>query len=328
MAELIKTGITKLLNGVAPNINAYKIEKETRKIGWSICRGILLFCMSFVLLYPLIYMISVAFRPQEQIFDPTVIWVPKSLTWDNIITAYKLMEYPTALKHTAILGIVSSILQVISCAVVGYGFARFKFKGKSLLFAMVIFTIIVPPQTVIIPLYIEYRFFDFFGLGRLIGLLRGEDLTANLLNTVWAFYLPAIFGVGIRSGLFIYMFRQFFRGMPVELEDAAYVDGCGPVRTFIKVMVPNAAPVFLTVFLFSLVWYWNDYFFTSMFSNQFTVSTVLTSRQVIDVATSQREFSIAHQQAGCLLAIMPVLTLYIFLQKYFTESIERTGIVG
>ncbi len=327
MAELIKTGFIKLIKDPT-NLFSKKGINKAKKTTWSIVRGILLFCLCFVLLYPLIYMISVAFRPVEQIFDPTVVWIPKSITFDNIKEAFIRMEYLTALKHTVILGIISSLLQVISCAVVGYGFARFNFKGKNFFFAMVLFTIIVPPQTIIIPLYMEYRFFDFFGLGKLIGLLSSKTLTVNLLDTVWAFYLPAIFGTGIRSGLFIYMFRQFFRGMPVELEDAAYVDGCGPIQTFIRVMVPNAGSVFLTVFLFSLVLYWNDYFFVSMFSSKFTVSTVLTSRQMIDTETSIKEFSIGHQQAGCLLAILPVLILYIFLQKYFTESIERTGIVG
>jgi multiple sugar transport system permease protein len=160
-------------------------------------------------------------------------------------------------------------------------------------------------------------------------------VSVNLLDTMWTFYLPAMLGTGIRSGLFIYIFRQFFRGMPKELEDAAGIDGCSHFGTFVRVMVPSAMPAFLTVFLFSFVWYWNDYFFSAMFfTSQYTISlrlAILPARlqQLEQWAHQGDPFRIVAQiQAGSLLAVGPVLVLYIVLQRYFTESIERTGIVG
>jgi len=206
-------------------------------------------------------MLSTAFRPLDEGMDPSVVWIPKQFTMANITDVIKAMHYPLAIWHTVQIGVVSAILQIISCAIVGYGFARFKFKGRDALFFMVIFTILVPPQTIIIPSYLQFRYFDFFGLTKILNLFTDNPISVNLLNTGWTFYLPSILGVGIRSGLYIYVFRQFFRGMPKELEDAALIDGCGPVKTFLKVMAPNANSAFLTVFLFSIVWQWNDYFF-------------------------------------------------------------------
>ena len=135
----------------------------------------------------------------------------------------------------------------------------------------------------------------------------------------------------------ILIFRQFFKGLPRELEDAAYIDGCGPFKTFIRVMVPNAASSFLTVFLFSVVWYWNDYYVsTTFFTDTKTVALMLTNldnelkiKLFNDptVQISPRE-QIVWKEAGCLISIAPILILYAFLQKYFTEGIERSGLVG
>lgn len=147
-------------------------------------------------------------------------------------------------------------------------------------------------------------------------------------------YIPALFCNGIRAGLFIYLFRQFFRGLPKELEDAAYLDGCGPFKTFISVMVPNAASSFLTVFIFSIVWYWNDYYVSSMyFSNANTISMKIdniattVSLYLTGEVGNALDF-VVWMEAGCLLAITPIVIMYIFLQKYFTEGIERAGLAN
>ena len=133
----------------------------------------------------------------------------------------------------------------------------------------------------------------------------------------------------------ILIFRQFFRGLPKELEDAACIDGCGALRTFISVIVPNSIPAFLTVFLFSFVWYWNDHYMSTVFfTNTKTVALALknidnelkTFFNSATVEISTRE-QIVWKEAGCLVSIAPVLLMYIFLQKHFTEGIEHSGIV-
>lgn len=307
---------------------------------WKLVRFLILTGISFVLLYPIMYMVSVGFRPSGDLFDPTVIWLPNSLTFENLAESFKAMEYPVVLFNSVKISLVTSIIQVIACSIFGYSFARLKFKGHNFLFGILILTIIVPPQMVTIPSFLQFRFFDFFGIGSLIGVITGKPLQINLVDTLFVFYLPALFGLGIRSGLFIFIFRQFFRNMPKELEDSAYVDGCSILSTYFRIIIPNAGTVFLTAFLFTIIWYWNDYFYAGLFLNKMrTVSTSLyniTSELTNYVSAKSKGTSFTYDpyvfitriQAACILVITPVLLMYVFLQKYFTESIERTGIVG
>ncbi|MBQ8687191.1 MAG: carbohydrate ABC transporter permease [Ruminococcus sp.] len=298
---------------------AYMRRSRLFGIVWPIFRFFILFGLCFVIVYPLIYMISCAFRAPEDMSDPTVMWIPRTLTLEVIQETMEVMNFWSTLGTTVFLNVGCSLVQVASCAVAGYGFARFKFKGRGLLFGIVVLMILVPTQVISIPQYMLFRYFGPF----------------NLINTPLCMYLPAAMGVGIRSGLMIFIFRQFFKGLPKELEDAAYLDGCGPFKTFIKVMIPNAKSSFLTVFLFSVVWYWNDYYVSSTFftKNQTValmlknLSTLLSQTLFNNADVSPRE-QIVWMEAGCLLAIAPILIMYVFLQKHFTEGIERSGLVG
>ena len=309
---------------------------------WKLARGFILFGLCFVILYPLLYMISCAFRAKEDMHDPTVMWIPRHITLDILKQTMKAMHFKNTLKNTLLLNIGCSLVQVISCAVTGYGFARFQFKGKKLLFGIVIMMILVPPQILAIPQYMEFRYC--FGIEPLMQNLaqhgkisRSLAQEFNLINTPLTMYLPALTGNGIRAGLMIFLFRQFFRGMPKELEDAAYLDGCGAVRTFLQVMLPNAGSVILTVFLFSVVWYWNDYYVSStFFTNNQTIALMLKNldtqlaREIFhseNADISIRE-KIIWLESGCLISVMPLLILYVCMQKYFIEGIERSGITG
>lgn len=317
-------------------------EKTKRKLlvasgnfGYKFFRFLLLSSMCFIILYPVIYMFSVAIRQSVDLYDPTVIWIPKHFTLDNFSLVIETLDYFKLLVNTLWYSAVSTLLSVASCALAGYGFARFNFKFKGLLFTLLLFTIIVPPQIVSIPLYLQYADFDFFGITAIIKSISGADFKINLLDTPLTLFIPALLGAGLRSGFLIYVFRQFFRGMPAALEDAAYIDGCGVFSTFLKIIVPNASGSFLVVSLLSFVWYYNDYFFTSMyFSKVPTVSVGLASlqgmlRAAVEGDQNADPYSIiAQMQAGCLLAIIPLTIAFLFLQKKFIKSIESSGIVG
>ena len=300
---------------------------------WPIFRFLILFGLGFVIMYPMLFMISSAIRPQYEMNDPSIMWIPKTFTINNIVETWNAIKYPTLLWNTLSVNIVCSLLQVVTCSITGYGFARFKFKFRGLLFVIVILQIIVPTQIVLIPQFMQFRYFDVFGIfGAILG--NGEGL--NLTDSPWALYLQALCVNGIRSGLFVLLFRQFFRGLPKELEDAAHLDGCGPFSTFIRIMVPNARTSFLTVFIFSLVWYWNDSYVSGMFytksntialqvSNLFeTISSWLNGGTIQGIPQQYMVWI----EAGCLLSLIPILLIYCFLQKYFIEGIERSGITG
>lgn len=301
-------------------------KKKSGERIWSFFRFVILLGIGFIVLYPLIYMVSCAFRERSDMNDPTVMWLPRHYTLNIIKETWRAMDFGSTLKNTIFLNIGCSLVQVMSCAVTGYGFARFDFKGKKMLFGIVIMMILVPPQVISLPLYTQFRFFGIKGL-----------FSVNLIDSMLTMYLPAMTANGIRSGLMILIFRQFFRGLPRELEDAACIDGCGPFMTFVRVMIPNAASAFLTVFLFSVVWYWNDYYVsTAFFTDTRTVATVLydldsrLSRALYGdarIRPSAREL-IVWKEAGCLMSILPILIMYVFLQKHFTEGIERSGLAG
>lgn len=269
-------------------------------------------------------MISCAFRESADMNDPSVMWIPKNFTLDIIKDTVKAMDFGNTIKNTLFLNVGCSVVQVISCSVTGYGFARFDFIGKKFLFAIVIMMILVPPQVISLPLYTQ---FVNFGIG---------SFRINLIDNMLTMYLPAITANGLKAGLMIMIFRQFFIGLPRELEDSAYIDGCSPFRTFVLIMLPNVLPAILTVFLFSVVIYWNDYYTSSVFfRNTKTLALVLENLDnelkmhlfgSAEVQISQRE-QIVWKEAGCLLSITPVLFMYVFLQKYLTEGIENSGIV-
>ncbi len=282
-------------------------------------RTVFLIGMSFVMLYPVIFMLSSGFKSLQDIYDPTVVWLPQHFSLEPMEIALEVLDYVSAVGKTLKMTIPSVLLQLITVLLAGYGFARFRFRGKKLLFGLLIFTIIVPVQSYIIPLYVNFK-------------------SLGLLNKDLLFYVQALFGMGIRSGLYIFMLRQFFRNMPLELEEAAMIDGCGPMRTFTRIMLPNAGPMIATVLVFSLVWYWNDYYLSSMFYNgSFPISVNLTSLSSL-LKNSNMVSGIAEQElmfmresilaCGCLVTILPLLVLYIFAQRFFTEGLERSGIVG
>lgn len=310
-----------------------------RRVGdkvWPIFRFIILFGLAFIILYPMLFMISCAFRPQYEMNDPSIMWIPKTFIVSNISEVWQATHMGSVLWNTISVNVICSLLQVVTCAITGYGFARFRFKGRGLLFIIVILQIIVPTQVILIPQFMQFRYFDIFGIISAIAPNANGDPGINLTNSPMALYLQAFFVNGIRAGLFIFIFRQFFRGLPKELEDAAHLDGCGPFGTFIRIMVPNAKTSFLTVFIFSLVWYWNDSYVSNMFFSEAdtialqignlysTISSWLNGGTPTGVAQDY----IVWIEAGCLISLLPILIIYCFLQKQFIEGIERSGITG
>lgn len=303
---------------------------------WSLSalRTAVLAVLAYQLLYPLLYMLSMSLRRPEDAMDPSVIWVPKSFTLSNFSDTQRVMDFWDAFGNSMYIGIGCGLLDVFACAFVAYGFARFRFPLSNLLFSLVLLTLIVPVQTIILPLYADMKYFDAFGLLKLASTVTGGTGSVSLIGSYSSFYLPSLFAMGLRSGLFIFIFRQFFKGMPMELEDAAYMDGCGPFKTFFRVMLPNAKNAIITVFLFSFVWHWNEYYMSNLFlgSVKKNFAIALSSlrvdlQSVVNVQTISDPLAVVTRiQAGALLSILPLLLLYLVTQRYFTDSIEHAGI--
>ena len=299
----------------------YKQIRTGGRIAKGLFRALFLMGVGFVMLYPILFMISNSFKSVSDALDPTVVWIPSGTDMFNFKMAFKLLKFSDTMKNTLLLVVPCVVIQVITCLFVSYGFARFEFRFKGLLFGLLIFSLIVPVQTYIIPLYVNMK-------------------NMHLLNTYWQFYIMAALGTGIRSGLYIYIFRQYFRGLPKELEEAAYLDGCNPLRTFLHIMVPNVKGAILVVFVLSIVWYYNDYTLTGMLLNSdYPLSISLTGVSTALNNTVQgmvgqtmgsdiKLLSESILSAACLIVALPLIGVYVAVQKHFTEGIERSGLVG
>lgn len=305
-----------------------KIIKKTAAIVLSVLRLILLAGVSFVILYPLATKILTSFKTVEDVYDMSVHYIPKNWTLNNYIRAWNFLEIPKLAFNTLFIPFIISLVQTVSATCVAYGFARFDFKGKNLLFFIVLLGMIIPPDLILLPLYNKFRYFDIFGI---IELISGEPL--NLLDTVIPFLMLGITCTGLKNGLYIFILRQYFRGLPKELEEAAYVDGANTMTAFIKVFLSSAKPIMMTVFLFSFVWQWLDDLYTTVFMQNVPMLTtglyrlVSNSEGVSAGVSNLSEFSLM-RNCGMLFLIIPVLVLYIFCQRHFTESVDRAGLVG
>ena len=300
-------------------------KKNAANVAVNIVRYFFLLALSYVVLYQLFFMISYSVRPRGDLYNPSVVWIPTSLTFEHFQNAFEQLDYLNTGLVSLWLMEVSALIEVMMCAVVAYGFARFDFREKNLVFFLVLVTIIVPVQLLIIPMYINYSHFDIMGIGKfLIDTFNLPDFRPSIVNTGLTFWLPSLFGVGVRSGLFIFIYRKFFEGLPRELEEAAYVDGAGPLRTFVSVILPSSGVVFLTVTIFSTIWHWNESYLTSMY-NQLNPPLAV---QLENIKSTILKDSRSAGMAACLLFIAPVLIMYMFLQRKFVQSIDRVGIVG
>lgn len=316
--------------------NPAKARKKVRQVIVSIIRHIFLIGLSYVVLYPILYMLSNAFKPVAQYYDPSIVWIPKSLTLDNFHIVSLVMDIGAVFKETLITEILPAFISTGICMMVGYGLAQFRFKGRSLIVAAVILTIIVPPQTISASLYSSYRYFDFLGILELLHGLIPKVNTLNLIGTSWVTILPALLGVGLKSGIFIFIYMQFFTGLPKELQEAAAIDGCGPFHTFFRIIVPTAKNMIIAVLLLSVVWNWNDYYTPAMFiRTRDTMATAMAGFQAAlenlhNTGTGLENIQTANTQiqAACLIAIVPLVILYIILQKRFSEGIENSGLTG
>ncbi|MBR3779439.1 MAG: carbohydrate ABC transporter permease [Clostridia bacterium] len=300
-------------------------KKRTVSIIINAVRYFFLLALSYVVLFQLFFMISQALRPRTDLLNPSVVWIPTKLTFENFKGAFEKLEYLKTGFVSIWLMEVSAFIEVMVCAVIAYGFARFEFKEKNLVFFLVLVTIIVPTQMLIIPMYLNYAHFDILGVFKWFSDITGlPDFRPELLNTGLTFWLPSLFGVGVRSGLFIFIYRKFFEGLPRELEEAAYVDGAGPLRTFISVILPSSGVVFLTVTIFSTIWHWNESYMSDMYNKLNPPLAV----KLDYVRNELQKDSRSTAMAACLLFVLPMLVMYMILQRKFVQSIDRVGIVG
>lgn len=330
-----------------------------KKVVWYIFRLILLVGISYIVLFPFFSQIAGSFMSREDLVDVTVRLIPKHFTLDIYKAIWVDQHYVSAFFNTFFLSATTALIQTFVCCLVAYGLAKFKFKGNKIVFMAVILSLIVPHQTLQFSMYMKFLNFDILGIGQFLNgggielfghtFLEGVDIipkattgiwskftdghSINLLNSYWPFVILSISGLAFKNGLYIFMLRQFFRGVPDELEESAYIDGSGIMRTFFTIILPLSVPMMITVFLFAFSWQWTDEFYTRLF---FPTSdgTVLMSK-IVGIPTSldtdyagQKLYETAIRNTCGIMIIAPLVVMYLFCQRYLVQGIERSGLTA
>ena len=321
-------------------------------IAWLIFRLVLLVGISYIVLFPFISKIAGSFMSPEDFVDVTVRLIPKNFTLDIYKAVFFELDYWEAFTNTMIISLSSALLQTFVCCLIGYGLAKFRFKGNGVVMLLVILTMVVPHQTLQLSMFMGFRYFDVMGIlsflsggasveflpasiNNLLGsihLIELPDHGLALTNTYWPLIILSATGLAFKNGLYIFMLRQFFTGVPDALEESAYIDGSGVYRTFITIILPLSIPMMVTVFLFAFCWQWMDDFYTELF---FTTNKIVLMPDIVDIPTSlkteyagQNMYYAAIRNTCGIAIILPLVALYCVGQNFLVQGIERSGLTA
>jgi len=259
-----------------------------------------------VLIYPLLWMLSAAFRSNENIFGHAGLW-PGEFRLENFSegwAGFSGVGFGQFFINSFVLVGVNIVANVISCSLTAYAFAKTEFRFKKFWFAVMMGTMMLPMHVTLLPSYVMFNWLGW-------------------LDTFLPLTVPSFFAV---QGFFIFMMTQFMRGIPREIDEAAQVDGCGPFRHYLSIVIPMSLPAIITTSIFTFIWTWND-FFTQMIYitsvSRFPVSLAL--RQFVDVTGNSSWGALF---AMSILSLIPLFLVFVFLQKYLIEGITAGSVKG
>jgi multiple sugar transport system permease protein len=311
MIGKIRTALISKLGPRAKALRGHWIWSKLKRILGKVVLYFLLIDGAFVFLLPILYMLILSFFTAADLNDPSIRWIPVHFGLANFVTAWKTMAYPSSFTLTMYCTLAAIFGQTLFGSLAGYALARLEFRGRKLLLSLVIMILMIPAQALILP---DYVFFVKLGLSK----------------TVWPIILPELLGNGLYGALFVFIFRQVFRGIPKELEDAAAIDGAGAFRTLGSIMAPMAQNAYITVALFSFVFHWNEYTRPMNYLNSETktLSFALSFLFPSGFQAASQGLNQAVQSAGIILVMAPVILIYVFVQRYFIQGVQLSGIKG
>jgi len=284
----------------------------------SVALYMVLIFVSFVFLYPIFMMIAGSAKDVHDLANPIVRWIPSRIHTHNYYQAYVALGGLSTLLESLRIILFFAVAQTVSSALIGYGLAKYNFWGNKVLLVLILITFILPPQTTFLARYVMF-------------------VRMNMLNTIYPVLLPSLLGQGISSAIFILIFYQFFKMTPRSLDESAFIDGAGHITTFLRINMRLATPAVVVVFIFSYVWNWNE---TTMSASLFgpdisTVPLALERFQAMFVlhfpeaaANPLLRMNEGLLMAGTLLSIIPLVILYVIVERQLVESIDRAGITG
>lgn len=298
-----------------------EIKYKIRSIILKTLLYLILFGLAFIFLHPFIYLIVTSFKSYNDINNTIIKWIPREFSPQNWSLAWEALNANKTIINSILVTFIATIGHLLSASMAGYGLARFKFKGQKALLGLLLLSIIVPIQTIIVPIYMMYSKIGWVG-------------------THLPMIIPAFLGMGLKGGLYIFIFRQFYLKIPPSLEEAAALDGCGAYKTFFRIIIPSSKSPMLVCFILSIVWHWNDFFEPGIYitsSSDYLLPQMLPTLyslfQNISQASSAEAVQLAlayHEgvvMAATLICVIPLLIIYFIFQRQFMQGIERTGMV-
>ncbi len=280
--------------------------RSKKKRTLHVVANVIVVLIGLMMVYPIIWMFFTTFKSNEEIYGSLAL-LPKQFDFGAYIDGWSgtgKVTYTRYFLNTFLIVIPVTLLTVASCSLVAYGFARFKFPGKKRLFTLLIATLMLPNAVIMIP---RYALFNKFGW----------------INTYMPFYAPAILAT---YPFFIFMLLQFMRSLPRELDESAYMDGCGTFRVFTQILIPLMKPALFSAGLFQFIWTYNDYLNSLLYINsvqKYTISLALKLSIDAESVVSWNKV-----MAMAFVSIVPLVVLFFSAQKYFVEGIATSGLKG
>ncbi len=262
----------------------------------------LLLAGSLVMLIPFAWMLSTSLKESYQVFTVPVKWIPDPIRWDNYITTFTGLPFGRWLLNTLAVTVPNIIGTVLSCTVVAYGFARFKAKGKNMLFILMLSTMMLPTSVTMIPVFYLFK-------------------ELGWMNTLLPLIVPAFFG----TAFYIFLLRQFFMTIPVEMEEAAKIDGASTLGILVRIILPLTVPAIITVAILQFNGVWNDFMTPLLYLNKPELYTLALG---INFFKSENNVQWNFLMTASVVTMLPSLLFYFLGQKYFVESITLTGMKG
>ena len=274
--------------------------------------------LCFVFLYPLLTMLSMALKDGKDLNNPLVNWFPTKLYTGNFARAWVVMGGFRTIFTSTLMFLLIAAVQTFASMLIAYGFTKFQFPGRGILFALMVATFIIPDHVTFMPRYLLFKEY-------------------GMLRTYLPFLLPAATGSGIRGAIFILIFRQFFRMAPKALDEAAMVDGAGFVRMFFTINLPLVIPAIVVVFVFSFVWHWNETYLADLyFGNAIATMPLLLERftdnytKIFPPQTTNPQAALNEgiRMAATFITILPLMLAYAIVERKLIASLDRAGITG
>jgi ABC-type sugar transport system, permease component len=277
-----------------------------KKIIGRIIYHVLVCAFGFVMIYPLLWMIMSSFKETNTIFRTASSLIPERFTFENYVNGWKGftgISFATFFKNSFLISILATIGAVFSSALVAYGFARSKFRGRGFLFAGMLVSMMLPFQVIMIPQFIWFRQLGWIGS-----------------------YLPLIMPYFFGQGFFIFMIMGFIQGIPTELDEAAKIDGCSYYGIFGRIILPMVVPAMVTSAIFSFMWRWDDYLSALLYLQRPLTYPVSRALQLFSDPGTSSDYGAMFAMAS--LSIVPAILIFIFFQKYLVDGIANTGLKG